>query len=153
VDLLCFGFHLHGLRDLGPLYRIWAVCAFFSHGMAGIDICTNVACNSNCVRRIRDNADTPGMGAPLTAFSFQLLAADNCDSLVSACINGGSNAKSRMKADLEDSSMAYLAPAIMAIAVIAVVLVVRLLQVPEVSHKWPWGKAGSSKSSQDWLSR
>lgn len=68
-------------------FGTWGFCiksrrAFFLHGTTGIAICADIACNSNCVHRIRRNAHTPGMGAPLTAFSFQQ-ATDNRDSLVS----------------------------------------------------------------------
>jgi hypothetical protein len=39
--------------------------------MAGIAIYADAAGNGNRVHRIGRNADTPGMGASLTAFDFQ----------------------------------------------------------------------------------
>ena len=132
MDLLRFGLHLRGLRDLGPLYKVWTVCAFFLHGMAGIAICANVACNSNCVRRIRRNANTPGMGAPLTAFQFSAGRGQSRLLRLRLQGKGGSNMKTKMKADPEDIPNAYLSSR---------------------NHGALEYEVGSSESCQNWLSR
>jgi hypothetical protein len=72
VDLPRIGLRLHGLRDLGDLYEARTGCSFCRHRTVGISIYTNVAGNGSRLRRIGRNANTPGLGASLTAFDFQL---------------------------------------------------------------------------------
>ena len=74
MGLLCVGFRLHGLRDLGDLYEARTAC----HCMVGIAIRANVAGNGSRMPRIGCNAGAPGMGVPLTVFQQ---AEGDCDRL------------------------------------------------------------------------
>ena len=78
VDLFRIGPGLFGLRDVGDLYEARTGCSFCIHCMAGIAICADVADNGSRLHRIGRNADTPRMGASLTAFRQH---GDCCDLL------------------------------------------------------------------------